>query len=68
MNLQDNFSPAEIAFIEDTGVVFEELTVNGYNSKIEEDLVTDYIMIGGYTTEEAYVAAEAVAAYEGLLF
>tara|TARA_R110001632_G_scaffold77512_4_gene174816 strand:+ start:1026 stop:1229 length:204 start_codon:yes stop_codon:yes gene_type:complete len=67
MKLQDNFSLAEIAFIEEVGVIFEELTVNGYNNKIEEDLVTDYIMIGGYTTEEAYVAAEAVAALEGLL-
>ena len=33
---------------------------------IDEDLVTDYIMIGGYTTEEAYLAAEAVARYDNL--
>lgn len=32
----------------------------------DEQLVTDYIMIGGYTTEEAYAAADSVAQYDDL--
>lgn len=36
----------------------------GNSIKIDEDLVTDYIMIAGYTTTEAYEAAEQVAKYE----
>ncbi len=66
MKLEDKFSDAEVAFINDTNVIFEDVTINGFDFNIDEDLVTDYIMIAGYTTEEAYEAAEAVALYESL--
>lgn len=32
----------------------------------DEQLVTDYIMIAGYTTEEAYAAADLVDEYDDL--
>ena len=64
--LEDQFTQAELAFIEETGVVFEE--VNGTTKVVDEDLVTDFIMIAGMTTTEAYEAAQNVAKYDDLSF
>ena len=64
MELQDTFSEAELQFIKDSGVIFEEVTVNGLDVCVDEDLVTDYIMLAGYSTSDAYAAAEAVAKFD----
>lgn len=68
MILEDTFSEAEIAFIQDTNVIFEDENVQGLSVEVDEDLVTDYIMIAGYTTTEAYAAAERVARYDQTSF
>ena len=34
--------------------------------EVDEELVTDYIMIAGYSEEDAYRAARAVAKYDNL--
>lgn len=64
--LQDQFTEAELAFILETGVVFED--ISGTNEVVDEDLVTDFIMIGGMTTTEAYEAAASVAKYDEISF
>ncbi len=64
--LQDQFTQAELAFILETGVVFEE--ISGTTKVVDEDLVTDFIMIGGMTTTEAYEAAQNVAKYDEISF
>ena len=60
--LKDKFTQAELDFIAETGVIFDE--VIGTPPQVDEQLVTDYIMIAGYTTTEAYAAAELVAKYD----
>tara|TARA_R110002126_G_scaffold50551_4_gene139218 strand:- start:2961 stop:3161 length:201 start_codon:yes stop_codon:yes gene_type:complete len=42
------------------------MEVNLSEVKVDEDLVTDFISIAGYTEDEAYAAAEEVSKYDNL--
>ena len=60
MDLSDNlYTAEEFLDIMNMEVIFDEVI-------IDEDLVTDLISIAGYTEDEAYAAAEAVAMYDDL--
>ena len=42
------------------------MEVNLSEVKVDEDLVTDFISIAGYSEEEAYAPAEEVSKYDNL--
>lgn len=57
VEMNNMFTPEELMEIMNMEVAFKEV-------KVDEELVTDFIMIAGYTTEEAYAAAASVNEYD----
>ena len=57
VEMNNMFTPEELMEIMNMEVTFTEV-------KVDEDLVTDYIMIAGYSEEEAYAAAENIKKYD----
>lgn len=59
VEMNNMFTPEELVEIMNMEVAFAEV-------KVDEDLVTDFISIAGYSEEEAYAAAESVSKYDNL--
>tara|TARA_R110002050_G_C8875549_1_gene508427 strand:+ start:177 stop:374 length:198 start_codon:yes stop_codon:yes gene_type:complete len=57
VEMNNMFTPEELVEIMSMEVSFTEV-------KVDEDLVTDFIMKAGYTEDEAYAAAAEVEKYD----
>lgn len=57
VEMNNMFTPEELLEIMNMEVAFTEV-------KVDEDLVTDFIMKAGYTEDEAYAAAANVEKYD----